>query len=188
MEPVIRMGSKPRRRRQAQFGLAATLHLGSSGPVMAHDFKLGPLRIDHPCAMPKPTGAADGAVRLRSIRNPDDQSDRLIGALTPMTRVVESRCNVVDAQNFMRMRAIEGTDLQPKAELKPHPREHPLMPIDLSRPLNDDDHYPMTLSFEHAGMLEVMVSVQQPGRAGRRARTDRVIYEAGPTHRRRGNA
>jgi copper(I)-binding protein len=60
-----------------------------SGPAFAHDFKLGPLRIDHPYATPTPSGAANGAAYLRGIRNTGDQPDRLIGASTPAARAVE---------------------------------------------------------------------------------------------------
>ncbi|MFY7856996.1 MAG: copper chaperone PCu(A)C, partial [Rubrivivax sp.] len=105
-------------------------------PVYAHDFKLGPLRIDHPYATPTPAGAANGAAYLRGIRNTGDQPDRLVGASTPAARTVEIHRSVVDAQNVMRMRAIEGIDLPPKAELRlRHGGEHHLMLIGLKQPL-----------------------------------------------------
>jgi copper(I)-binding protein len=137
-------------------------------PVYAHDFKLGPLRIDHPYATPTPAGAANGAAYLRGIRNTGDQPDRLVGASTPAARTVEIHRSVVDAQNVMRMRAIEGIDLPPKAELRlRHGGEHHLMLIGLKQPLKDGDRFPMTLRFEKAGEREVMVWVQTPrGAAG----------------------
>jgi copper(I)-binding protein len=137
-------------------------------PVHAHDFKLGPLRIDHPYATPTPAGAANGAAYLRGIRNTGDQPDRLVGASTPAARTVEIHRSVVDAQNVMRMRAIEGIDLPPKAELRlRHGGEHHLMLIGLKQPLKDGDRFPMTLRFEKAGEREVMVWVQTPrGAAG----------------------
>jgi len=138
------------------------------GLAHAHDFKLGPLRIDHPYATPTVAGAANGAAYLRGIRNTGDQADRLIGATTPAARTVEIHRSVVDAQNVMRMRAVDGVDLPAKGEVQlRHGGEHHLMLIGLKQPLKDGDRFPMTLRFEKAGEREVMVWVQTPrGGAG----------------------
>jgi copper(I)-binding protein len=150
----------------AAVGLVAFALLGK--PASAHDFRLGPLRIDHPYATPTPPGAANGAAYLRGIRNTGEQPDRLVGASTPVARSVEIHRSVIDAQNVMRMRAIDGIPLPPKAELQlRHGGEHHLMLIDLKQPLKDGDRFPMTLRFEKAGEREVMVWVQTPrGAAG----------------------
>ena len=134
----------------------------------AHDFKLGPLRIDHPYATPTPAGAKTGAAYLRTLRNTGDQPDRLNGATTSVARTVEIHRSVIDTQNVMRMRAIDGITLPPKAELQlRHGGEYHLMLIDLKQPLKDGDRFPMTLRFEKAGEREVMVWVQTPrGAAG----------------------
>ena len=132
-------------------------------PAAAHDFKLGPLRIDHPYATPTPPGAVNGAAYLRGIRNTGDHADRLIGASTPAARTVEIHRSVIDARNVMRMRAIDGIDLLPKAEVQlRHGGEYHLMLVGLKQPLKDGDRFPMTLRFEKAGEREVMVWVQTP--------------------------
>jgi periplasmic copper chaperone A len=144
--------------------LAASAALATwAGPALAHDFRLGPLRIDHPYATPTPPGASTGAAYLRGIRNTGEQADRLIGASTPAARAVEIHRSVVDAQNVMRMRAIDGIDLPPKGEVRlRHGGEHHLMLIGLQQPLNNGDRFPMTLRFEKAGEREVTVWVQRP--------------------------
>lgn len=132
-------------------------------PALAHDFRLGALRIDHPYATPTPAGATTGAAYLRALRNTGDQPDRLIGATTPVARAVEIHRSVVDAQGVMRMRAVEAVDVPPKAEVRlRHGGEYHLMLIDLKRPLIDGERFPMTLRFENAGEREVMVWVQRP--------------------------
>jgi hypothetical protein len=134
-----------------------------AAPSSAHDFKLGPLRIDHPYATPTPTGATNSAAYLRGIRNTGDQPDRLIGASTPVARTVEIHRSAIDAQNVMRMRAIEGIDLPPMGEVQVrHGGDHHLMLIDLKRPLNEGDRFPLTLRFQKAGEREVTVWVQKP--------------------------
>ncbi len=141
--------------------LAALAALG--GPAAAHDFKLGPLRIDHPYATPTPPGAAHGAAYLRGIHNTGDQADRLVGASTPVARAVEIHRSVIDARNVMRMRAVDGIVLPPGAEVRlRHGGEHHLMLIDVKQPLKDGDRFQMTLRFEKAGEREVMVWVQTP--------------------------
>ena len=144
--------------------LAAMAALATlTSPAVAHDFRLGPLRIDHPYATPTPPGASTGAAYLRGIRNTGGQADRLIGASTPAARVVEIHRSVIDAQNVMRMRAIDSIDLPPRGEVRlRHGGEHHLMLIGLKQPLKDGDRFPMTLRFEKAGEREVMVWVQQP--------------------------
>jgi periplasmic copper chaperone A len=152
-----------RGRREALGLLVAGLLGLAAEPATAHDFKLGPLRIDHPYATPTPAGAATGAAYVRAIRNTGDQPDRLIGASTPVAQAVEIHRSVVDAQHVMRMRAIDGIDLPPRAEVRVrHAGEHHLMLIGLKQPLKDGDRFPITLRFEKAGEREVMAWVQQP--------------------------
>lgn len=149
-------------RRAAAAGLVALLCV-LTPYASAHDFSLGPLRIDHPYATPTPAGTKSGAAYLRTLRNTGDQPDRLIGATTPVAQTVEIHRSVIDAQNVMRMRAIDGITLPPKAELQlRHGGEYHLMLIDLKQPLKDGDRFPMTLRFEKAGEREVMVWVQKP--------------------------
>ena len=121
-------------------GIAAALAalVTWASPEHAHDFRLGPLRIDHPYATPTPPGASTGAAYLRGIRNTGGQADRLIGASTPAARAVEIHRSVIDAQNVMRMRAIDGIDLPPKGEVRlRHGGEHHLMLIGLQQQLKD---------------------------------------------------
>lgn len=131
--------------------------------AFAHDFKLGPLRIDHPYALPMAAGTTTGAAYLRGIRNTGDLADRLVGASTPVARNVEIHRSAMDAQNVMRMRVTDGIDLPPKSELQlRHGGEHHLMLIGLKQPLRDGERFSMTLRFEKAGEREVTVWVQTP--------------------------
>lgn len=138
----------------------------SAAPARAHDFRAGALRIDHPYATPTPPGAAHDAAYLRGVRNTGQRADRLVGASTPVARAVELHRSVVDAQDVMRMRAIDGVDLPPRAEVSlRHGGEHHLMLIDLKQPLKEGDRFPMTLRFRDAGEREVIVWVQRPREA-----------------------
>ncbi len=144
-------------------GLGALALAALASSAAAHDFKLGPLRIDHPYATPTPAGATTGAAYVRTLRNTGERPDRLVGASTPVARAVEIHRSTVDAQQVMRMRAVDGIDLPPKGEVRlRHGGEHHLMLIDLKVPLKNGDRFPLTLRFEKAGEREVTVWVQQP--------------------------
>ncbi len=157
------MKARSTSRRSLASMLAAMALVIAAWPSAAHDFKLGPLRIDHPYAIPTPPGATTGAAYLRGIRNTGDQGDRLIGASTPASRAVEIHRSAIDAQNVMRMRAVDGIALPPQGETRlGHGGEYHLMLVNLSAPLKNGDRFPMTLRFERAGEREVMVWVQQP--------------------------
>jgi hypothetical protein len=83
-----------------------------------------------------------------------------------VARTVEIHRSVIDAQNVMRMRAIDGIDLPPKAEVQLRQGgELHLMLIELKQPLKQGERFPMRLRFQHAGEREVMVWVQQPREA-----------------------
>jgi len=139
--------------------LTATL----SSTALAHDFKLGALRIDHPYAMPTPPGARTGAVYLRAIRNTGDAPDRLVGASTPAAKAVEIHRSAVDAQQVMRMREVDAIVVPPRGEVRVrHGGDHHLMLVELTRPLEVGARFAMTLRFERAGEREVMVWVQLP--------------------------
>lgn len=150
-------------RRMPRTLCTATLLVAMATAAMAHDFRLGALRIDHPYATPTPAGAAHGAAYLRGIRNTGEQPDRLIGASTPVAGAVEIHRSVIDTQNVMRMRRIESIPLPPRADVPlRHGGEHHLMLVGLKQPLKAGDRFPLSLRFEKAGEREVMVWVQQP--------------------------
>ncbi len=158
-----------RNRRRLSTALLAGL-LTLSGLAAAHDYRLGALRIDHPYAIPAPAGASSAAAYVRGIRNTGEMADRLIGASTPVASRVEIHRKSIDASGAMRMREIPAIELAPRSETRlRHDGEHHLMLIELKRPLQEGERFPLTLRFEKAGEREVTVWVQAP-RAGVQAR------------------
>lgn len=166
--------STPRRpdrgfnRRQGLLLLVAVL---SAGVAQAHDFKAGNLRIDHPYATPSRPGLSTGAVYFRHIRNTGKTPDRLLSASTPVAGRVEiHRMQLVHGAQgeVMQMRAVPALDLPAGATVAMKHGStdgHHLMLLDLKAPLKDGDRFPVTLTFEKAGVREVKVWVQTP-RAG----------------------
>jgi copper(I)-binding protein len=139
-------------------GLACALTLH------AHDFRVGDLRIDHPYATPTLPGLKTGAVYFRAIENRGRAGDRLLSARTPVAAQVQIHRMQLQAE-IMRMRAVPALDLPPASSLQlrhgSRQGQH-LMLFDLTAPLKEGERFPLTLVFERAGVLEVMVSVQTP--------------------------
>jgi copper(I)-binding protein len=148
----------------------------NAGLAHAHDFKAGDLRIDHPYATPSRPGLSTGAVYLRGLRNTGAVTDRLLSANTPVAGRVEIHRMQMSrgAQGeVMQMRAVPALDLPAGATVAMKhgtPDGYHLMLLDLKTPLKDGDRFPVTLTFEKAGVHEVKVWVQTPraGTAGHR--------------------
>lgn len=137
--------------------IAAVAAVAVAGSIGAHDYQLRSLRIDHPFARATPPGARSGAVYL-SVENRGDRTDRLVGVSTPVAHA-ELHQMSVDA-GVMRMRAVSGADVKPGDHLVLHPGGYHVMLMDLKSQLRAGDSFPLTLTFEKAGPIEVNVEVE----------------------------
>lgn len=171
MRHAVSSPRRPDRGLNRRHGLLFLVAVLSAGVVRAHDFKAGDLRIDHPYATPTRPGLSTGAVYFRGIRNTGQMPDRLLSASTPVAGRVEiHRMQMVQGAqgDVMQMRAVPALDLPAGATVAMKhgtPDGHHLMLLDLKTPLKDGDRFPVTLTFEKAGVHEVRVWVQTP-RAG----------------------
>jgi periplasmic copper chaperone A len=144
--------------------LIASLLALASWAAQAHGSKVGDIRIDHPYATPTRPGMTTGAVYFRSLSNTGKVEDRLVSASTPAAARVELHRMQMQG-NVMRMAAVPAVAL-PAGVTMPmkhgsHDGHH-LMLFDLTAPLKDGDRFPLTLTFEKAGTVQVQVWVQTP--------------------------
>lgn len=131
--------------------------------AIGHGSSLGGIDIVHPFATPSLAGSTNGAAYLAILENTGDKPDRLIGASTPVAVSVQIHTMGMDGQGVMRMREIEAIPVAPKETIKMRPGQgFHLMLIGLREPLKEGATFPMTLSFERAGKVEVKVVVQTP--------------------------
>lgn len=130
----------------------------AAGGAPAHDYQLRTLYIDHPFARATPPGARSGGVFL-SVENKGDSADRLLRVSTPVAGTAELHQMVLDA-GVMRMRAIAGLDVKPGDRLVLQPGGYHVMLMNLKQPLQAGENFPLTLSFEKAGSIEVNVVVE----------------------------
>jgi copper(I)-binding protein len=135
----------------------------ASALAHAHDFKLGDMRIGHPHARATVPGQPSGAVYL-SIQNSGKAADKLIAVSSPIAQNASIHTMAMDG-NVMKMREVQTIDLGPgaKVAMKPGDGYH-VMLIGLKQPLKRDDKFPLTLTFEKAGKVEVQVHVDGDAR------------------------
>lgn len=102
-----------------------------------------------------PTGAA-----FMVLMNHTDTDDRLIAAASDIAKRVELHTHTEDENGVMRMGAIEGGIAIPAGGIHQMQRggTH-VMFMGLTEPLAQDDKIAVTLTFEKAGEVEVMIPV-----------------------------
>lgn len=134
--------------------IAAALAL----PAAAHEYKLGDLEIIHPWARASAGEAKNGAVYVEIVNN-GATADRLIGAATTAAAHAELHMHVSE-NGIMKMRPVDGgIDVAPGAHVVLKPGGFHVMLMGLAAPLQEGSSFPITLTFEKAGTIEVSVSV-----------------------------
>ncbi|MFC4351206.1 copper chaperone PCu(A)C [Fodinicurvata halophila] len=129
--------------------------------VQAQDFTLGNLQVDQPWARDSAGRTQTGAIFL-TIHNRADTSDKLLSARSEIAEKVELHTHRHE-DGVMRMRQVEAIDVPAKGTTELAPGGHHLMLFDLEAPLQQDDSFPLTLTFEQAGNLKVEVVVEGVG-------------------------
>jgi hypothetical protein len=141
--------------------------LAGALPAPAHDYKKGPLHIDHPWSRATPQGATVAAGYL-VIENRGAEAERLITVSVPAEfagRAEIHEMAVVDG--VMRMRPLpRGIEIAPGMTAKFEPGGLHFMFVDIKRPLTRGDRFKSTLVFERAGTIEVEFAVEAMGSGG----------------------
>ena len=139
--------------------LAATLAAASIGAA-AHDFKAGPIRIDHPYARATVPGQPNGGGFLK-LSNEGPTADKLVAATSARAGSIELHTMRMEG-DVMRMRQVDAIELPAGGSVELKPGGMHLMFIGLKAPLRNGDTFPMTLRFEKAGEVVVTVNVEVP--------------------------
>ncbi|KAF3997335.1 copper chaperone PCu(A)C [Glaciimonas immobilis] len=125
----------------------------------AHDYTIGALKIDHPTARATVPGQPSGGAYL-SIENTGKVADKLTKATSPWAKSVEIHSMTMDG-NVMKMREVGDVELPPMATVAMAPGGgFHIMLMGLTKPLKVGDRFPMTLQFQKAGKIDVLVSVE----------------------------
>lgn len=143
--------------------LIAAAFSAAALPAAAHDYTHGELRIGHPWT--RAAGANANGAGFMTIRNAGTQPDRLLSASTPVARVVELHTHIREGE-VMRMRPVTDIPLPAGETVRLRPGGLHVMLIGLNEPLRQGAEVPLTLRFERAGEVRVMLAVEAAGARG----------------------
>jgi copper(I)-binding protein len=125
----------------------------------------GPIRIESSWARATPPGGKAGGAFV-TLRNTGDAPDRLVSAMSGIAERVELHTHIKDG-DVMRMREVEGgIPLPPGETVMLQPGGLHIMLLGLSQGLKADSRFPLTLTFEKAGSVQIDVPVQAMGSMG----------------------
>ena len=97
-----------------------------------------------------------------TIENKGPVDDRLVSAATPVSEQVQLHTEITD-NGIMKMRPVSGIDVKPRRQTTLKPGSLHLMLMGLKQPLKQGDSFPLTLTFEKSGKLDVTVKVEKAG-------------------------
>ncbi len=141
--------------------LALLVAVTIDGQVRAQIPATDAISIEHPWARATPGGAATGAAYITLI-NKGNTADELIGATTPVADQVQFH-SVSEENGVSRMREMRAVEVKPGATVSFSPGIMHIMLVGLKKPLKEGQTFPLTLSFEKAGKVQVVVSVANVG-------------------------
>lgn len=147
-------------RHLTRFALAAAFSAVAFA-ASAHDYSVGDLKIDHPWARATPGAITTGAAYL-AVTAQGQSPDRLIAAETPRAAKAELHTMMMDG-DIMKMRQVSAVEINPGEPTLLRPGGLHIMLIGLKAPLREKDSFPMTLTFEKAGKVEVQIVVESAG-------------------------
>jgi copper(I)-binding protein len=98
--------------------------------------------------------------------------DRLIAAASPAANRAELHTHIMEG-NVMRMRQVQGIDVKPGETAALKPGGFHVMLLGLKQPLVEGQSFPLTLTFEKGGRIDVEVKVQKDETSGEHAPASR---------------
>jgi hypothetical protein len=131
-------------------------------PVRAEEVKAGDLVISQAWSRATPGGAKVAGGYL-TITNKGAAPDRLLSGSTDVAARFEVH-EMATKDGVMTMRPLDkGLPIEPGKTVQLAPGGLHLMLLDLKTPLKDGDKVPVTLQFEKAGTVKVVLEVQGVG-------------------------
>lgn len=105
------------------------------------------------------SGATSAA--YMTLVNGGDTADRLLGASSDAAQEVQLHTSGME-NNVMRMREVPAIDVPANGAAVLKPGGYHVMLLDLTRDLTPSETITLTLTFEHAGEIQVQVPVRAP--------------------------
>jgi copper(I)-binding protein len=141
--------------------LALSLALAIGSQARAQTPGATTVAVEQPWARATPAGAKTGAAYATLINN-GASADRLMGATTPLAEKVQFH-KETEENGISRMRELRTVEVRPRAKVVFKPGDMHIMLVGLKQPLKQGEMFPLTLTFEKAGKIEVNVSIAGVG-------------------------
>jgi copper(I)-binding protein len=120
------------------------------------------VQVEHPWA--RPSAGQTGAVYM-TIANTGPIDDRLVSAATPVADQAQLHTEIND-KGIMKMRPVSAIDVKPRGQTMLKPGGLHVMLVGLKQPLKVGESFPLTLTFEKAGKLDITVTVEKAAAMG----------------------
>lgn len=146
--------------------IAATLATPFMAPGAAranHDTTHGSLTLIHPWTRAARAGGQGAG--FMGIRNNGAEADRLVAASSPAAPRMELHTHIRDG-DVMRMRPVNDIPVPAGQTVRLQPGGLHLMFIGLSQELHQGQSVPVTLVFERAGPVTLLLEIQAAGARG----------------------
>ncbi|HUC63230.1 MAG TPA: copper chaperone PCu(A)C [Alphaproteobacteria bacterium] len=143
------------------FGLAGSALAQGSMPM---NMNMGAVKVEGAWARSTASVAKNGAAYF-TIVNSGKDADKLVAAASPVAATVQLH-RTVDENGVMKMLPVASVPVKAGGTVAFKPGSYHVMLIDLKAPLEAGQSFPLTLTFEHAGKVEVTVKVMKEAPKG----------------------
>jgi periplasmic copper chaperone A len=125
----------------------------------AHEYNAGELHIEHPWSREMPAVAPTAAAYF-VVHNKGAEADRLLSVSTQHAGKAELHEHI-HADGLMKMQQVQTVVIPAGGEVKFEPMGYHVMLFNLKQQAKDGERFPLTLTFEKAGTVEVEIAVQK---------------------------
>ncbi len=126
----------------------------------AHEYEAGALRIAHPWSREMPP-VAPAAAAYFVVHNQGSAADRLLEVQTPAADKAEFHEHVHVGDGVMKMQQVQAVAIPAGGTVRFEPMGYHVMLFGVKQQAKDGERFPLTLTFEKAGVVELEVAVQK---------------------------
>lgn len=141
--------------------LGALIAFVVTGHAQAQTSHPSTICVENAWARATPAGAKAGAAYVAVINN-GGSADRLLSATAPVAQKVQFHTET-ENNGISRMRELRSVEIDPGAKVVFKPGDMHMMMVGLKQALKEGETFPLTLTFEKAGKIDVTVSVAKVG-------------------------
>lgn len=125
--------------------------------TFAQEYQVGELLITHPWSRELPVDLPGGSAYF-TVLNQGSQTDRLIAVSSPRAQHATLHTQAGN-DGMMNMKDVAFMDIPAHGEVTFKPGANHVMLSGTQQPLKAGEQFPLTLEFEKAGKIEVLVDV-----------------------------